>query len=170
MKQMGNWEKKLTMQVMAALLAGAAMGTTAFAAEAENSNAADTAVDVYELEDTVVTAERMPTKKLETPANTAVITAKEIEDNLHEIITEVLVTLILNSFLAISAFIVLYFIEISLLKILIIFSLIFILICVATNNLIYRMIKKNIESNEDFNNKVIEYINAFESIKNNNLH
>ena len=47
MKQMGNWEKKLTMQVMAALLAGAAMGTTAFAAEAENSNAADTAVDVY---------------------------------------------------------------------------------------------------------------------------
>lgn len=88
MKQMGNWEKKLTMQVMAALLASAAMGTTAFAAEAENSNAADTAVDVYELEDTVVTAERMPTKKLETPANTAVITAKEIEDNHYQSVDE----------------------------------------------------------------------------------
>lgn len=88
MKQMGNWEKKLTMQVMAALLAGAAMGTTAFAAEAENSNAADTAVDVYELEDTVVTAERMPTKKMETPANTAVITAKEIEDNHYQSVDE----------------------------------------------------------------------------------
>ena len=88
MKQMGNWEKKLTMQVMAALLAGAAMGTTAFAAEAENSNAADTSVDVYELEDTVVTAERMPTKKLETPANTAVITAKEIEDNHYQSVDE----------------------------------------------------------------------------------
>lgn len=88
MKKMRKWEKKLTMQVMAALLAGAAMGTTAFAAEAENSNAADTAVDVYELEDTVVTAERMPTKKLETPANTAVITAKEIEDNHYQSVDE----------------------------------------------------------------------------------
>ena len=88
MKQMGNWEKKLTMQVMAALLAGAAMGTTAFAAEAENSNAADTAVDVYELEDTVVTAERRPTKKMETPANTTVITAREIEDNHYQSVDE----------------------------------------------------------------------------------
>ena len=43
MKKMRKWGKKLTMQVMAALLAGAAMGTTAFAAEAENSNVADTA-------------------------------------------------------------------------------------------------------------------------------
>ena len=88
MKQMGNWEKKLTMQVMAALLASAAMGTTAFAAEAENSNAADTAVDVYELEDTVVTAERRPTKKMETPANTTVITAREIEDNHYQSVDE----------------------------------------------------------------------------------
>ena len=88
MKKMRKWEKKLTMQVMAALLAGAAMGTTAFAAEAENSNAADTSVDVYGLEDTVVTAERRPTKKMETPANTTVITAREIEDNHYQSVDE----------------------------------------------------------------------------------
>ena len=88
MKQMGNWEKKLTMQVMAALLASAAIGTTAFAAEAVHGESADVAADVYELEDTVVTAERRPTKKMETPANTAVITAKEIEDNHYQSVDE----------------------------------------------------------------------------------
>ena len=88
MKQMGNWEKKLTMQVMAALLASAAMGTTAFAAEAVHGESADVAADVYELEDTVVTAERRPTKKMETPANTTVITAREIEDNHYQSVDE----------------------------------------------------------------------------------
>ncbi|MBR0358261.1 MAG: TonB-dependent receptor, partial [Selenomonadaceae bacterium] len=88
MKQMGNWEKKLTMQVMAALLASAAIGTTAFAAEAVHGESADVAADVYELEDTVVTAERRPTKKMETPANTTVITAREIEDNHYQSVDE----------------------------------------------------------------------------------
>ena len=88
MKQMGNWEKKLTMQVMAALLASAAMGTTAFAAEAVHGESADVAADVYELEDTVVTAERRPTKKMETPVNTTVITAREIEDNHYQSVDE----------------------------------------------------------------------------------
>ena len=88
MKQMGNWEKKLTRQVMAALLASAAMGTTAFAAEAVHGESADVAADVYELEDTVVTAERRPTKKMETPANTTVITAREIEDNHYQSVDE----------------------------------------------------------------------------------
>lgn len=37
--------------------------------------------DVYEMDDTIVTAERMPSKTMETPANVAVITAKEIEAN-----------------------------------------------------------------------------------------
>lgn len=88
MKQMGNWEKKLTMQVMAALLASAAMGTTAFAAEAVHGESADVAADVYELEDTVVTAERRLTKKMETPVNTTVITAREIEDNHYQSVDE----------------------------------------------------------------------------------
>ena len=88
MKQMGNWEKKLTMQVMAALLASAAIGTTAFAAEAVHGESADVAADVYELEDTVVTAERRPTKKMDTPANTTVITAREIEDNHYQSVDE----------------------------------------------------------------------------------
>lgn len=88
MKQMGNGEKKLTMQVMAALLASAAIGTTAFAAEAVHGESADVAADVYELEDTVVTAERRPTKKMDTPANTTVITAREIEDNHYQSVDE----------------------------------------------------------------------------------
>lgn len=88
MKQTGKWNRKLAFQVAAALLAGTMAGSTALAAEAENDRSADTAVDVYELEDTVVTAERMPTKKMETPANTAVITAKEIEDNHYQSVDE----------------------------------------------------------------------------------
>lgn len=88
MKQKGKWNRKLALQVAIALMAGTMAGSTALAAEAENDRPADTAVDVYELEDTVVTAERMPTKKMETPANTAVITAKEIEDNHYQSVDE----------------------------------------------------------------------------------
>lgn len=88
MKQKGKWNRKLALQVAIALMAGTMAGSTALAAEAENDRSADTAVDVYELEDTVVTAERMPTKKMETPANTAVITAKEIEDNHYQSVDE----------------------------------------------------------------------------------
>lgn len=88
MKQTGKWNRKLALQVAIALMAGTMAGSTALAAEAENDRSADTAVDVYELEDTVVTAERMPTKKMETPANTAVITAKEIEDNHYQSVDE----------------------------------------------------------------------------------
>lgn len=88
MKQKGKWNRKLALQVAIALMAGTMAGSTALAAEAENDRSADTAVDVYELEDTVVTAERMPTKKMETPANTAVIAAKEIEDNHYQSVDE----------------------------------------------------------------------------------
>ena len=90
-------------------------------------------------------------------------------NNLHEIITDVIVTIIINLFLAICTFIILYFIDITLLKILILFTSIFILICLISNKFIYKMIKQNIESNEIFNSEVIEYCNAFESIKNNNI-
>lgn len=49
--------------------------------------------DVYEMDNTIVTAERMPSKTMETPANVAVITAKEIEashfSNLDEAISHV---------------------------------------------------------------------------------
>ncbi|MGM9541033.1 TonB-dependent receptor plug domain-containing protein [Anaerovibrio sp.] len=90
MKQKGNWNKKLALQVAVALLAGTMAGSTALAADngPDSQVPENDSVDVYELEDTVVTAERMPTKKMETPANTAVITAKEIEDNHYQSVDE----------------------------------------------------------------------------------
>lgn len=88
MNYFGKREKKLTLQVLTALMAGAVFGGTALAAEAEENAASNAAVDVYELEDTVVTAERIPTKRMETPANTAVITAREIEANHYQSLDE----------------------------------------------------------------------------------
>lgn len=56
----------------------AAMGTSVNAAGAAPQ---ETEMDSYVLDDTVVTAERIPSKRMETPANIAVVTAQEIADN-----------------------------------------------------------------------------------------
>ncbi len=66
----------LTIGITLALMAG-----SSGAMAAENVDVQSGGADVYEMDDTIVTAERMPSKTMETPANVAVITAKEIEAN-----------------------------------------------------------------------------------------
>jgi vitamin B12 transporter len=62
-----------------------ACGGTAVYAAASNQP-----IDVYALDDTVVTAERIPSKCKETPADVQVITAKEIDDNHYHSVPEAL--------------------------------------------------------------------------------
>lgn len=59
----------------------ALMAGSSGALAAENADVHSGGADVYEMDDTIVTAERMPSKTMETPANVAVITAKEIANN-----------------------------------------------------------------------------------------
>lgn len=66
----------VTIGITLALMAG-----SSGALAAENVDVQSGGGDVYEMDDTIVTAERMPSKTMETPANVAVITAKEIEAN-----------------------------------------------------------------------------------------
>ena len=66
----------LTIGITLALMAG-----SSGALAAENVDVHSGGADVYEMDDTIVTAERMPSKVMETPANVAVITAKEIAAN-----------------------------------------------------------------------------------------
>lgn len=66
----------LTIGITLALMAG-----SSGALAAENVDVQSEGADVYEMDDTIVTAERMPSKTMKTPANVAVITAKEIEAN-----------------------------------------------------------------------------------------
>ncbi len=78
----------LTIGITLALMAG-----SSGALAAENVDVHSGGSDVYEMDNTIVTAERMPSKTMETPANVAVITAKEIEashfSNLDEAISHV---------------------------------------------------------------------------------
>lgn len=74
-------KKLLTAAVLAAL------GTSMNAAGAAPAEAE---MDSYMLDDTVVTAERVPSKRMETPANIAVITAQEIADNHYNDVAEAL--------------------------------------------------------------------------------
>lgn len=75
---------KLIRQVTAALLlGGVCWGGTAFAAPSGS-------LDEYKLDDVVVTAERIPTAKMDTPANVTVITAREIEENHYSDMAEAL--------------------------------------------------------------------------------
>ena len=66
----------LTIGITLALMAGSSEALAAESVDVHSGGA-----DVYEMDDTIVTAERMPSKTMETPANVAVITAKEIEAN-----------------------------------------------------------------------------------------
>ena len=66
----------LTIGITLALMAGSSAALAAETADVQQGGA-----DVYDMDDTIVTAERMPSKVMETPANVAVITAKEIEAN-----------------------------------------------------------------------------------------
>ena len=66
----------LTIGITLALMAGSSAALAAETADVQQGGA-----DVYDMDDTIVTAERMPSKAMETPANVAVITAKEIEAN-----------------------------------------------------------------------------------------
>ncbi len=58
---------------------------SAFAAETNED-----ATDLANMEDMLITAERIPTNRWDTPANVAVITAKEIEDNHYQDLAEAL--------------------------------------------------------------------------------
>ena len=105
MKMMRNWLRRAaerrTLRRLAAVLAaggvsmlmmGEALATEPEPAEETKASqeTQEKAADSYVLEDIVVTAERIPTKKMDTPANVSVITAEEIEDNHYADVAEAL--------------------------------------------------------------------------------
>lgn len=69
MKRMGN--KKIAAGVLSLVLMGTA--ATAWGAEAVKSEAVDT-------EEIVITANRMPNKKVDTPANVSIVTSRQLEE------------------------------------------------------------------------------------------
>ena len=97
MELMRSWRKRMserrTLRRLVALLAiggvsMAMMTGDALAAETEGAEPAET--PKFVLEDVVVTAERIPTKRMDTPANVAVITDEEIEANHYKTLGEAL--------------------------------------------------------------------------------
>lgn len=80
---------RILRQVMAALLISGVSYGHAWAA-AEEGTAEDRPADVYTMDDVIVTAERVPTSRMDTPANVSVITAEEIEANHYSSVAEAL--------------------------------------------------------------------------------
>ena len=80
---------RILRQVMTALLISGVSYGHAWAA-AEEGTAEERPADVYTMDDVIVTAERVPTSRMDTPANTAVITAEEIEANHYGSVAEAL--------------------------------------------------------------------------------
>ncbi len=76
--------ERITRQIMAVLFISCAGYGHAWA------GAEDRPADAYTLDDVVVTASRIPTGRMDTPANTTVITAAEIEDNHYSNVAEAL--------------------------------------------------------------------------------
>lgn len=88
--------RRLAGAVLMAAVFGCATGN-AYAAEAtEATEVAETAdaskenIDEYSVSDVVVTAERIPTERMNTPANISVITSKDIEANHYADVAEAL--------------------------------------------------------------------------------
>ena len=88
--------RRLTGAVLATAVFGYAMGSvyaaeeTTAAAEEKAAAAAEEPIDEYTLSETVVTAERIPTERMDTPANISVITSKDIEANHYVDVVEAL--------------------------------------------------------------------------------
>lgn len=92
MKVLGALKEKKQLRYLASTICMAAVlgfgSGMSFAAE---GNAAENeSLDEYSMNDVVVTASRMPTERMETPANISVVTAKEIEENHFADVSEAL--------------------------------------------------------------------------------
>ena len=81
-------KSRLSRKIAATLMMWAAFPIGAFAAESNETN--EDATEYVNMEDMLITAERIPTNKWDTPANIAIITAKEIEDNHYQDLAEAL--------------------------------------------------------------------------------
>ena len=73
-------KKQLGIQIVAAILSAGLLSGSAYAAEDMD----------YGMEDVVVTAEKIPTKRAQTPANVAVVTAEEIAGHHYQDVAEAL--------------------------------------------------------------------------------
>ena len=81
--------ERILRQVMAALLISGVSYGNAWAA-AEEGTVEERPADTYTMDDVIVTAERVPTSRMDTPANVSVITAEEIEANHYGSVAEAL--------------------------------------------------------------------------------
>lgn len=90
MYQSKRVSKKLLQRVMAGVACGAfCFSSTGLAAESEaTSESSQAAIQEYMLEDIVVTAQRIPTKKMDTPARVEVVTETDIKDNHYRDVAE----------------------------------------------------------------------------------
>lgn len=80
---------RILRQVMAALFISGVSYGHAWAA-AEEGTVEERPADAYTMDDVIVTAERVPTSRMDTPANVSVITAEEIEANHYGSVAEAL--------------------------------------------------------------------------------
>lgn len=92
-----NEKRYFHSRILTALLCGSLCLGSSSAAWAAADHSTDTtaasaspAMDEYSMADQVVTAERVPSKPMNTPANVTVITAKEIEANHYQDVAEAL--------------------------------------------------------------------------------
>ncbi|MBO6304963.1 MAG: TonB-dependent receptor [Selenomonadaceae bacterium] len=81
-------KSRLSRKIAATLMMWTILPIGAFAAESNETN--EDAREYVNMEDMLITAERIPTNKWDTPANVAIITAKEIEENHYQDLAEAL--------------------------------------------------------------------------------
>ena len=79
-------ERKFVGRILAALT----LGAVGFSAMGVAAAAEDAAMEEFAIDEIVVTAERMPTKLMDTPANISVVTAEDIAANHYNNVPEAL--------------------------------------------------------------------------------
>lgn len=87
---MGWYNDLQEKRLMGKVLAAAVVGALSWSAAGQAAPMEEDGLAAYDIGEMVVTAERMPTKLMDTPANISVVTAQEIEDNRYHDIFEVL--------------------------------------------------------------------------------
>ncbi len=86
--------------------------------------------------------------------------------NIKSLFTDIFINTFLDLFLALSIMPILYIINISLLKIILLFLIIYFLINLGINKIVYKKAYQNIELEAEFNTTLLEALNMLVSLKN----
>lgn len=123
-------------------------------------------IDVYIIKDFLYHLLNLPFKFIKNHNSGEILSRFNEIKSIKEILSEIVLSVFLDYFLALGVFIILFFINYKMSLYLIIIMIMYLLFIILENKYIYIRSKNNIDLQTSLNNRITDNINMLESIKN----